>query len=142
MTGSLKVITLNMNYIIQKKVDLKKKVQDVHKYLVAFRMLMQDMEKSRLFPAYDEGYIAIDKQYITVGINGMVEAAEYLGYEITNNEPYKDWIKSTFKVISDENKIGAAYYTKFLGRPVMINSEIIPAEGVGVKFAKWGKRLS
>ena len=140
MTGSLKVITLNMNYIIQKKVDLKKKVQDVHKYLVAFRMLMQDMEKSRLFPAYDEGYIAIDKQYITVGINGMVEAAEYLGYEITNNEPYKDWIKNTFKVISDENKVGAVQYSKFLGRPVMINSEIIPAEGVGVKFAKWGKK--
>ena len=44
---------------------------------------MQEMEDARLLPAYDEGYISLDKQYVTVGINGMVEAAEFLGYEIS-----------------------------------------------------------
>lgn len=140
MTGSLSVITLNMNRIIQKKIDLKSKVQDVHKYLIAFRMLIQDFEKAGILPAYKEGYIAIDKQYVTVGINGVVEAAEYLGYDITNNEPYKDWIKSVFKTISDENKAGAKLYSAMLKRPVMINSELIPAENVGVKLRKWDTR--
>lgn len=141
MTGSIKVITLDMNHIIQKKIDLAEKVKDVHKYLIAYRVLMQDMEKAHLLPAYDEGYISLDKQYVTVGINGVVEAAEFLGYEITPNDAYLSWVKSIFKTISDENKASAKEFTKLLGRPVMINSEIVPAENLGVKHAKWGKKL-
>lgn len=140
MTGSMKVITLNINRITQKKINLAKKVRDVHKYLIAYRMIMQDMEKAKLLPAYDEGYIALDKQYVTVGINGVVEAAEYLGYEITPNKEYLDWVKSLFGTISAENKKGAKEYTKMLGRKVLINTEMVPAENLGVKFAKWDKR--
>ena len=140
MTGSMKVITLNINRITQKKINLAKKVQDVHKYLVAYRVIMQDMEAAGLMPAYDEGYIALDKQYVTVGINGVVEAAEYLGYEISPNEDYLNWVKYTFKTISDENKVSASEYTAMLGRPVMINTEMVPAENLGVKNAKWDKK--
>lgn len=140
MTGSIKVITLNINRIIQKKIDLAKKVQDVHKYLIAYRTLMQDFEKADLLTAYNEGYIALDKQYITIGINGVVEAGEYLGYDITPNEEYTNWIQDTFKIISDENKKAVPIYTKMLGRPVMINSELVPAENLGHKFAQWDKK--
>jgi len=140
MTGSTKVITLNINRITQKRINLAKKVKDVHKYLIAYRVLMQDMEKAKLLPAYDEGYIALDKQYVTVGINGVVEAAEYLGYEITPNKEYLDWVKCLFGTISAENKRGAKEYTKMLGRKVLINTEMVPAENLGVKFAKWDRR--
>jgi len=140
MTGSLKVITLNINRIIQKKINLAEKVQDVHKYLIAYRVLMQEMEKAKLLPAYDEGYIAIDKQYVTVGINGVVEAAEFLGYEISNNKNYLDWVKSIFDTISTENKKAKKEFTQLLGRSVLINTEMVPAENLGVKFAKWDRK--
>ena len=140
MVGSTKVITLNINSIIQKKINLAEKVQDVHKYLYAYRVLMEDMKNAHLLPAYDEGYIALDKQYVTVGINGVVEAAEYLGYEITPNETYLNWVKSIFGIISTENKKSASLYTEKLGKKVMINTEMVPAENLGVKFAKWDKQ--
>jgi ribonucleoside-triphosphate reductase len=140
MTGSMKVITLNMNRIIQDGIDLPEKVRDVHRYLIAFRMLMQEMEDARLLPAYDEGYISLDKQYVTVGINGMVEAAEFLGYEISPNDDYLGWVKTIFDTISTENKVSAKHYTELLGRNVMINTELVPAENLGVKFAKWDKK--
>lgn len=140
MTGSMKVITLNMNRIIQDGIDLPEKVRDVHRYLIAFRMLMQEMEDARLLPAYDEGYISLDKQYVTVGINGMVEAAEFLGYEISPNDDYLGWVKTIFNTISTENKVSAKHYTELLGRNVMINTELVPAENLGVKFAKWDKK--
>lgn len=140
MTGSMKVITLNMNRIIQDGIDLSEKVRDVHRYLIAFRMLMQEMENARLLPAYDEGYISLDKQYVTVGINGMVEAAEFLGYEISPNDDYLGWVKTIFDTISTENKVSAKHYTELLGRSVMINTELVPAENLGVKFAKWDRQ--
>jgi ribonucleoside-triphosphate reductase len=32
-----------------------------------------------MLPVYDAGYISLDKQFLTIGINGMVEAAESRG---------------------------------------------------------------
>jgi len=140
MTGSMKVITLNMNRIIQDGIDLSEKVRDVHRYLIAYRMIMQEMESARLLPAYDEGYISLDKQYVTVGVNGIVEAAEFLGYEISPNDDYLGWVKTIFGTISVENKASAKRYTELLGRNVMINTEMVPAENLGVKFAKWDRQ--
>lgn len=140
LTGSVKVITLNINRLIQTKQDIAKKVKEVHQYLIAFRMLMQDFEDAHLMPLYDEGYIALDKQYITVGLNGIVEAAEFLGYEISPNEDYLGWVKNLFKTISDTNRAGAKFYTEMLGKKVLINTELIPAESVGVKLHNWDTR--
>lgn len=140
LTGSVKVITLNVNRLIQTKQDIAKKVKEVHQYLIAFRMLMQDFEDAHLMPLYDEGYIALDKQYITVGLNGIVEAAEFLGYEISPNENYLRWVKNLFKTISDTNRAGAKFYTEMLGKKVLINTELIPAESVGVKLHNWDTR--
>ena len=86
-----------------------------------------------MLPVYTAGYISLDKQYLTLGINGLVEAAEYLGYDISNNEPYKSWVSATLKTISDLNKVNATKYQ------VKLNTEMVPAENLGVKFSKWDR---
>lgn len=140
MSGSVSVITLNINKIIQKGIPLDQKVREVHQYLVAYKALMYDFQKAGLMPAYDEGYISLDKQYITIGLNGVVEAAEWCGFEISDNAPYKSFLKKLFGVISKENQAAVALYEPILGHKLLINTELIPAEGVGVKFAKWNKK--
>lgn len=111
-TGSKKVMTINMNRLVQKNYNLKELVQDMHKYLVAFDDILYEEFNSGLLPVYSEGYISLDKQYLTIGINGMVECAEFLGYEISDNKKYKDWLKSTLKEIKDLNKEDGKLYSE------------------------------
>jgi ribonucleoside-triphosphate reductase len=85
-------------------------------------------------PVYDAGYISMDKQFLTVGLNGIVEAAEYLGMDITLNDKYMDFVENLLKTISDENKIRA----KETG--YKFNTEFVPAENLGVKNARWDKK--
>lgn len=130
-TGSINVITLNMNRLIQNKADLKQQVEKIHKYQVAYRHLMQEFLDSKMLPVYDGGFISIDKQYLTIGINGMVEAAEFLGLTVGNNQEYKTWVSQQLKTIYDSNKEAKAQYG------FMFNTEFVPAENLGVKNAKW-----
>jgi len=132
-TGSINVITLNMNRLIQQGADIKEEVQKVHKYQVAYRKLIEEYEAAGLLPVYKAGFIALDKQFLTIGINGMVEAAESLGIEVGNNDTYKAFVNSYLKVIYDENKIAKATYG------YMFNTEFVPAENLGVKNAKWDR---
>ena len=132
-TGSKNVITININRLIQDNRDIVEEVRKVHKYQMAFEDLYQEYYKSNMMPLYSGGFISLDKQYLTVGINGVVEAAEYLGYEISNNQPYKDWVSSLLKKIYDENRRSAKEYG------VKFNCEIVPAENLGTKHALWDK---
>jgi len=132
-TGSLNVITLNINRLIQDGRNIVQEVEKIHKYQMAFRELYEEYIKYGMMPTYDAGYISIDKQYLTVGINGVVEAAEYLGFKIDNNDEYKNWVSNLLKEISDLNKVNAEKYK------VKFNTEFVPAESLGVKFAKWDK---
>ena len=132
-TGSKNVITININRLIQDNRDIVEEVRKVHKYQLAFEDLYQEYYKSNMMPLYSGGFISLDKQYLTVGINGVVEAAEYLGYEISNNQPYKDWVSSLLKKIYDENRKATKEYG------VKFNTEFIPGESVGVKHALWDK---
>ena len=84
-------------------------------------------------PAYTGRFITLDKQYCTIGINGLLEGAEYLGYEASNNEKYNNFISQVMKAISDQNKEGSRSYN------VKFNTELVPAENLGVKFSKWDK---
>lgn len=133
-TGSLNVITINMNRLVQKGYDLGEQVKKIHKYQVAYRELMEDFQKAGLLPVYDAGYISFAKQYLTIGINGMVEAAEYLGLPISNNTEYKDFLKTNLKLIYDLNREARKEYG------YMFNTEFVPAENLGVKNAKWDGR--
>ena len=133
-TGSINVITLNINRLIQQKKDLQKEVQKIHKYQVAFRKLVEEYKEAGLLPVYDAGFISLDKQFLTIGINGMVEAAEYLGIEASNNDIYKNFVSHHLKIIYDENKKAKQLYG------YMFNTEFVPAENLGVKNASWDQK--
>ena len=152
MTGSMNVMTLNMNRFIQDALNseeydeekhlpflleqLRGQVQSMHMYQMGFKALFKEFEEYRLMPAYSNGYISLDKQYLTIGINGLVEGAEYLGYEASNNSKYKHFISEVLKCISDTNKATCAAYPSW---NLKFNCELVPAESLGAKFAKWDK---
>ena len=77
-TGSINVITLNMNRLVQDGRDLSVEIQKIQKYQIAYRHLMEDYQLAGLLPVYDAGFISFNKQFLTIGINGLVEAAEFL----------------------------------------------------------------
>ncbi len=132
-TGSINVITLNMNRLIQQGANIQEEVQKIHKYQVAYRKLIEEYEEAGLLPVYKAGFITLDKQFLTIGINGMVEAAESQGIKVSNNTAYKKFVNKYLKVIYDENKLAKKQYG------YMFNTEFVPAENLGVKNAKWDR---
>jgi ribonucleoside-triphosphate reductase len=139
-TGSKSVMTLNLNRLIQdairKKVNyieyLREQVLKVHKYQYAFNELLKEFYEQHALPVYEAGFIALNKQYLTLGINGMVEAAEFLGIPIKPCQEYKEFVDSILKVFYEENK-------KAKTKEIMYNTEFVPAENLGVKHAKWDR---
>jgi len=132
-TGSINVITMNMNRMVQQGQDITQEVRKIHKYQAAYRTLIEEYESAGLLPVYKAGFISLDKQFLTIGINGMVEAAESKGINVGNNDEYKAFVNSYLKVIYDENKIAKEKYG------YMYNTEFVPAENLGVKNAKWDR---
>ena len=132
-TGSINVITINMNRLVQDGRDLAVEVAKIHKYQVAYRKLMEQYKAAGLLTVYDAGFISLDKQFLTIGINGMVEAAESQGLIAGNNPAYIRFVQQQLKVIFDANKAAKAEYG------YMFNTEFVPAENLGVKNAKWDR---
>lgn len=132
-TGSINVITLNMNRLIQQNANMVETVRKVHKYQVAFRKLMDEYDAAGMLPVYKAGYISLNKQFLTIGINGMVEAAESKGIQVGNNKAYMDFVNVYLKLIYDENKAAKKSYG------YLFNTEFVPAENLGVKNAKWDR---
>ncbi len=132
-TGSINVITLNMNRLIQKGANIVEEVQKIHRYQVAYRTLINEYEAAGLLPVYRAGFISLDKQFLTIGINGMVEAAESQGIKVGNNDEYKTFVNLHLKSIYDENKRAKVEYG------YMFNTEFVPAENLGIKNAKWDR---
>ena len=133
MTGSKNVMTINLNRLIQDKRDLRTEVDKVHKYQVSVNDYFIDLYNKDMLPVFKAGYNSLDKQFLTIGINGIVEGAEYLGYTISNNPDYMKFISDTLKEISDINKENSKKYN------VKFNTEFIPGENVAVVFAKKDK---
>ncbi|GHG77636.1 ribonucleoside-triphosphate reductase [Alishewanella longhuensis] len=132
-TGSINVITINMNRLVQDGRDLATEITKIHKYQVAYRKLMEEYKAAGLLTVYDAGFISLDKQFLTIGINGMVEAAESQGLVASNNPAYIGFVQQQLKVIFDANKAAKAEYG------YMFNTEFVPAENLGVKNAKWDR---
>ena len=86
-----------------------------------------------MLPVYDAGLFDLDKQFLTIGINGMVEAAESQGIEASYSPEYIEFVQSRLKTIFDANKKASAHYG------VRFNTEFVPAENLGVKNAKWDR---
>lgn len=141
--GSVKVMTLNLNRFFQRYVApwnedfytvLTKHVQYIQYFLHAYQTLVVDNIKAGMLPVYDAGFIDIKHQYITVGIAGGVEAAEFLGYKPNFNGEYMKFLSDTLRVIKAQNK---AFREK---TGLLVNTEFVPAESLGVKFATWDKK--
>ena len=139
-TGSKSVLTINLNrcvqYAVNHKMDYLEYLGQVidlcHKVQLAYNENLKDLQAHGMLPLFDAGYINIARQYLTIGINGLVEAAEFMGLKITPNDDYKHFVQGILGLIEKYNK---QYRTK----DVMFNCEMIPAENVGVKHAKWDR---
>lgn len=139
-TGSKSVLTINLNrciqYAVNSNIDYKEYLAYIidlcHKVQLAYNENLKDLQAHGMLPLFDAGYINMSRQYLTIGINGLVEAAEFMGLKITPNEDYKHFVQGILSIIEKYNK---QYRTK----DVMFNCEMIPAENVGVKHAKWDR---
>ena len=132
-TGSINVITLNMNRLEQDGRDLAEEVAKLHRYQYAYRKLMEEYQAAGMLPVYDAGFITLDKQFLTIGINGMAEAAEACGIEVGYNAAYIEFVQGRLKTIFEANKAAAKQYG------VRFNTEFVPAENLGAKNAQWDK---
>ena len=143
-TGSKKVITLNLNRITQDwdRAGRKEPIEEyigvivkrVHKYLIAWNEWLKDLYKAGLLTVYSAGYIALEDQYLTVGVNGGLEAAEYLGIETRADNPeYRKFMNAVLTKIKNINLEDRTPETKF-------NTEFVPAENASVKLYNWDKR--
>ena len=139
-TGSKSVLTINLNRCIQYAVNngqdyleyLGSIIDLCHKVQLAYNENLKELQEHGMLPLFDAGYINISRQYLTIGINGLVEAAEFMGLKITPNDDYLHFVQGILGLIERYNK---QYRTK----DVMFNCEMIPAENVGVKHAKWDR---
>lgn len=157
MTGSCNVITLNINRIVQdcdKAYGLNRNggwkentsflidylvdiLQRVYKYHIAYKTMLYEQEEKGMFAACNGGYIHMSKLYSTIGINGLNEAARFLGLRVSNNPEYIKFLQLVLGTIKEENKKHSIHDSK---RPFLFNSEVVPAESLGGKNYNWDKK--
>lgn len=162
-TGSCNVITLNINRIVQDwarqettwwsedgdknllhckdNVALLKKylidiLERVYKYHITYKTMLYEWEDKKMFASSNGGYINIKDLYSTIGLNGLNEAAEFLGMKVSNNPEYFEFLQLILGTIKEQNKLHSIHDKK---RPFLFNSEVVPAEGLGGKNYKWDK---
>lgn len=164
MTGSKSVITLNLNRLTQNswkkycnkyledgradiedresfysslKEDLGEVLERVYKYHTAYNESLWHMYNSGMLPVYDAGFIHLDKQYLTIGINGLNEAAEFIGLQLNDNEDYQRFCQTVFGYIKQSN---TEHNGKFNKHKLTFNTECVPAESLAAKNYNWDKK--
>ena len=164
-TGSKSVITLNLNRIVQDcarkhhscmfredqqqsismhgrfpdylKEHLISILERVYKYHIAYNECLWDMYDAGLLPAYKEGFISLNKQYLTIGINGLNQSWEYLGGKCNKNSEYERYCQFIFSTIKNSNTNANG---KYFGHKVTFNTECVPAESAAIKNYNWDKQ--
>ena len=139
-TGSKSVLTINLNRCVQYAAKngihyltfLEEVVELVHKVQTAYNENLKALQSKGMLPLFDAGYINLSRQYLTIGVNGLVEAAEFLGLRIDDNDDYARFVQEVLGLVERCNK-------KYRSKELMFNCEMIPAENVGVKHAKWDR---
>jgi ribonucleoside-triphosphate reductase len=139
-TGSKSVLTININRCVQYAVKnnmhyltfLEEMVDLCHKVQTAYNENLKELQKKGMLPLFDAGFINIGRQYLTIGVNGIVEAAEFLKIKINDNPEYAAFVQDVLGLIERYNQ-------KYRTNELMFNCEMIPAENVGVKHAKWDR---
>lgn len=162
-TGSVNVITLNINRIVQDWARWYKDSMDgmdsadlhifyapqsgfreylidildrVYKYHIAYKTILYEMEDKGMLTSSKAGYIYMKKLYSTIGLNGINEAAEFLGLTCSYNEEYMKFCNVITSTIKEQNKLHNIRDKK---RPFLFNTEFVPAESLGVKNHNWDK---
>jgi ribonucleoside-triphosphate reductase len=155
MTGSKNVITLNLNRIVQDYIRTKydariclehpedeypgivRYLEDildrVYKYQTAYNECLYELFNAGMLPVYSAGFIALQKQYLTIGINGLNQAAEFLGMECNKNEEYKDFCNLIFSTIKEQNTLHKT-------NREMFNTEFTPCESASIKMYNRDKK--
>lgn len=146
-TGSCNVITINLNRLVQDAIhpnhdigaafnDVKERltevVERVHKYHIAYKTMLYEWESNGMFTASKAGYISMFKLYSTVGLNGINEAAEFLGIKCSYNDEYKNFCQLITGTISELNRKNST-------KKFMFNTEFVPAESLSSKNYNWDK---
>ena len=139
-TGSKSVLTVNLNrciqYAVNHQMDYKEYLGEIidlcHKVQMAYNENLKELQEHGMLPLFDAGYINLGRQYLTIGVNGLVEAAEFMGLKIKDNPEYLAFVQTVLGIVEKYNK-------KYRTKEVMFNCEMIPAENVGVKHAKWDR---
>ena len=156
-TGSKSVITLNYNRIIQNFVneeyngdrnawknnrdEFEEKfkaylipiLERIYKYHTAYNEILWDLYNANMLPVYTAGFINLNRQYLTLGINGLNEAYMYLGGECRYCDDYIEFCKMITGTMKEQNTLHRTKKT-------MYNSEFVPAESLGIKNYKWDKK--
>jgi ribonucleoside-triphosphate reductase len=149
-TGSCNVITLNLNRIVQDiigkdpkqftlresfdiiKPHLENLLNRIYKYHIAYKTMLYELEDKGMLTASKAGYIDMKSLFSTIGLNGLNDAAEFLGIKCSDNEDYKSFIQLITGTISEQNKKHSTKQFKF-------NQEFVPAESLGSKNYNWDK---
>lgn len=112
-------------------------LERVYKYHIAFKTMLYEQEEKGMFAACNGGYIHMNKLYSTIGINGLNEAARFLGLKVSNNQEYIKFLQLILGTIKEQNKKHSIHDSK---RPFLFNSEVVPAESLGGKNYRWDKK--
>lgn len=154
-TGSKSVITLNLNRIIQDwcksiggvpkvgnqydslRLYIREILNRVYKYHIAYNECLWDMYEAKLLPVYSNGFISLNKQYLTIGLNGLNQAAEFLGIKCNVNQEYQDFCQAIFGIIKESNTEANG---KYFGHKVTFNTELVPAESLAAKNYNWDRQ--
>lgn len=139
-TGSKSVLTINLNRCVQYAHKnnipylsfLKEIIDLTHKVQIAYNENLKYLLNKGMLPLFDAGYIALQRQYLTIGINGLVEAAEFMKIPINDNPEYQKFVEDVLGLIEEYNR-------QYRSKDLMFNCEMIPAENVGVKHSKWDR---
>lgn len=113
--------------------DVRDMTERVHKYQTAFNEIIKDFLKADMLDVYKAGFIDMKRQYLTVGVNGMTDAAEFLGLEVSPNDGYKEFVNGLLETINIANR-------KDRTRETMFNTEFVPGENLSGKNYKWDKK--
>lgn len=154
-TGSCNVITLNINRIVQDwcksiggiptvgnqhdslKFYLISILERVYRYHIAYKTMLYEWEDKGAYASSNGDFIHISDLYSTIGLNGLNEAAEFLGLEVSNNPEYFEFLQLILGTIKEQNKLNSIHDKK---RPFLFNSEVVPAESLGGKNYRWDKK--
>ena len=113
--------------------DIREMTSRIHKYQTAFNETIKDFLKAGMLDVYNAGFIDMKKQYLTVGVNGITDAAEFLGIKVGPNEEYREFVNNILETINIENR-------KDKTRDCMFNTEFVPAENLAAKNYKWDQK--